>query len=218
MNARLKKSEPPYAGSRAGLESGWRQTGFTLIELILVMALLTIVISLTAPSLSRFFHGRTLESEARRLLALTRSGQSRAVSEGLPVDLWVDAARGEFGLEAEHSFEASDPKAMEFTLDSRLQIEVVNKAVVVAANTLSRARQTSIASAQRAAPVRSELPTIRFLPDGSISESSPQKLHLASADGDSLWLARASDGLSYEIRSTDREDGAATQLTGSATR
>src|SRR5512143_2179039 len=64
---------------------------FTLIELILVMALLTIVISLTAPKLSRFFHGRTLDSEARRLLALTRSGQSRAVSEGLPMDLWVDA-------------------------------------------------------------------------------------------------------------------------------
>ena len=55
------------------------------------MALLTIVISLTAPSLSRFFHGRTLDSEARRLLALTRSGQSRAVSEGMPMDLWVDA-------------------------------------------------------------------------------------------------------------------------------
>ncbi|MCX6930914.1 MAG: prepilin-type N-terminal cleavage/methylation domain-containing protein, partial [Verrucomicrobia bacterium] len=64
-------------------------SAFTLIELILVMALLTIVISLTAPSLSKFFRGRTLDSEARRLLALTRSGQSRAVSEGMPMDLWV---------------------------------------------------------------------------------------------------------------------------------
>src|ERR1039457_3008092 len=87
--------------------------GFTLIELILVMALLTIVISLTAPSLSHFFRGRTLDSEARRLLALTRSGQSRAVSEGMPIDLWVDAAEGAFGLEAEPSFDTSDPKAME---------------------------------------------------------------------------------------------------------
>ena len=58
------------------------------------MALLTMVISLTAPSLSRFFRGRTLDSEARRLLALTRSGQSRAVSEGMPMDLWVDADEG----------------------------------------------------------------------------------------------------------------------------
>src|SRR6185295_17984721 len=55
--------------------------GFTLIELILVMAILTIAVSITAPALSNFFHGRTLDSEARRMLALTRQGQSRAVSE-----------------------------------------------------------------------------------------------------------------------------------------
>src|SRR5512139_2348010 len=117
--------------------------GFTLIELILVMALLTVVISLTAPKLSRFFHGRTLDSEARRLLALTRSGQSRAVSEGLPMDLWVDAEKGEFGLEAEPSFETSDPKAVEFALDSGLKIEVVSRAAAAPTLTLNRARQAN---------------------------------------------------------------------------
>src|SRR5437773_775638 len=45
---------------------------FTLVELILVMALLGIVLAVSAPSLSNFFHGRTLDSEARRLMALTR--------------------------------------------------------------------------------------------------------------------------------------------------
>src|SRR5689334_15919462 len=49
--------------------------GFTLIELILVMAILTVAVSITAPALSNFFHGRTLDSEARRMLALTRQGQ-----------------------------------------------------------------------------------------------------------------------------------------------
>src|SRR5512141_2029281 len=97
---------------------------FTLIELILVMALLTIVISLTAPRLSRFFRGRTLDSEARRLLALTRSGQSRAVSEGIPIDLWVNVAEGQVGLEAEPSFETSDSKAVDLQIDERLKIEV----------------------------------------------------------------------------------------------
>src|ERR1039458_6663663 len=115
--------------------------GFTLIELILVMALLTIVISLTAPKLSRFFHGRTLDSEARRLLALTRSGQSRAVSEGVPMDLWVDAELGTFGLEAEPSYETSDPKAVDFTLDGGLQLAVVNKTVVAPVVTRSEARR-----------------------------------------------------------------------------
>ena len=180
--------------------------GFTLIELILVMALLTIVISLTAPSLSRFFRGRTLDSEARRLLALTRSGQSRAVSEGIPMDLWVDAAQGTFGLEAEPSFDTSDPKAMEFTVDSGLKIEVVNKLVVAPVNTMNRFLRATIASTPRVKLARSGLPTIRFLADGSIGENSPQMLRLTSTDGGSLWLAQAKDSLSYEIRTTDKSE------------
>ena len=123
------------------------------------MALLTIVISLTAPRLSRFFHGRTLDSEARRLLALTRSGQSRAVSEGLPMDLWVDAEQGTFGLEAEPSYDASDPKAVDFTLDSGLQLEVVNKTVVAPANTMNENPARPAPPASRAST--SSMPTCR---------------------------------------------------------
>ncbi len=169
------------------------------------MALLTIVISLTAPKLSRFFHGRTLDSEARRLLALTRSGQSRAVSEGVPMDLWVDAAQGTFGLEAEPSYDTSDPKAVDFALDSGLQLEVVNQTVVApVTSTVMGAQPVSIASVLRVKLVHADLPTIRFLPDGSLGEASPKKLHLSSNDGGSLWLAQARDGVSYEIRSTDK--------------
>jgi hypothetical protein len=171
------------------------------------MALLTIVISLTAPKLSRFFHGRTLDSEARRLLALTRSGQSRAVSEGLPMDLWVDAEQGTFGLEAEPSYETSDPKAVDFTLDDNLQLEVVHKTVVAPVNTVSAlnpGQQPSIASVPRVTLVHPNLPTIRFLPDGSISETSPQELRLTDRDGTSLWLRQARDRVNYEISSTDK--------------
>jgi type II secretion system protein H len=196
----------PGSGSAARFAHQARR-GFTLIELILVMALLTIVISLTAPKLSRFFHGRTLDSEARRLLALTRSGQSRAVSEGMPMDLWVDAQQGAFGLQAEASYDTSDPKAVDFTLDSGLQLEVVNKTVAAPVNTvtMNQAQRASTASVPRVNLVHANLPTIRFLPDGSIGEASPQSLHLSSSDGGSLWLAQARDGVSYEIRSTDKQ-------------
>ena len=194
-------------GSGRAARFSWpARRGFTLIELILVMALLTVVISLTAPRLSRFFHGRTLDSEARRLLALTRGGQSRAVSEGLPMDLWVDTEQGTFGLQAEPSYETSDPKAVDFALDSGLELEVVNKVATAPATavTMSRNQQTSIASVPRVNLVHSSLPTIRFLPDGSIADTSPQKLHLTSSDGGSLWLAQSHDGMTYEIRSTDQ--------------
>jgi type II secretion system protein H len=202
---RLFTGQP--GSGRAARFADQARRGFTLIELILVMALLTIVISLTAPKLSRFFHGRTLDSEARRLLALTRSGQSRAVSEGIPMDLWVDAEQGTFGLAAEPSYDTSDPKAVDFELDSGLQLEVLTKAVVAPVNavTMNRSQQASIASVPRVNLVHAHLPTIRFLPDGSIGEASPQKLHLTSSDGGALWLAQSKDGLSYEIRSGGQE-------------
>ena len=199
---------PPVAQSGSESRARFRQKsrrGFTLIELILVMALLTIVISLTAPRLSRFFHGRTLDSEARRLLALTRSGQSRAVSEGLPMDLWVDPEQGSFGLEAEPTYEATDNNAVEFTLDSGLRLAVVNKTVVSPANTMNLSQQvTPVASLPKIKLAHPELPTIRFLPDGSVAESSPQMLRLTSSDGGTLWLALGRDGVNYEIRNTEQ--------------
>src|SRR5207237_10708219 len=105
-----------------------------LIELILVMAVLTIAISITAPALANFFRGRTLDSEARRLLALTRQGHSRAVSEGLPVELWIDSQHGTYGLEATPSYEPADSKPLNFTVDKDVQLEIVN--VKPAANAL----------------------------------------------------------------------------------
>jgi prepilin-type N-terminal cleavage/methylation domain-containing protein len=178
---------------------------FTLIELILVMAILTMAVSLTAPTLSNFFRGRALDSEARRLLAMTRSGQNRAVSEGIPIDLWVDPTKGIVGLDAEPSFETMDPRAVEFNLDSGVQIEVVKSTVVTATKMiLSRLQTVSVASVPRVNLTHSGLPTIRFLPDGTVSEISPQMLRLTGRDGISLWVALAQDKMSYEIRSTNK--------------
>jgi type II secretory pathway pseudopilin PulG len=176
-----------------------------LIELILVMAILTMAVSVTAPTLANFFRGRTLDSEARRLLALTRGGQDRAISEGIPIDLWVNAAEGTVGLDAEPSFETQDPKAMEFTLDPGIQIEAIKQLALASATNFTRMQQQpSTASVPRVNLTHPLLPTIRFLPDGSVSETSPQKIRLTGRDGISLWVALAQDRLSYEIRRTDK--------------
>ena len=157
------------------------------------MTILTIAVSITAPALANFFHGRTLDSEARRLLALTRQGQSRAVSEGIPMELWVDAAQGKFGLEAEPSYEEKDPKGLEFTIDSDMRLEAVNGSTPVTA---------SGGGVKPLASNHPNVPKIRFLPDGSISEISPQILRLTGRDGASIWLAQSRSRLSYEIRAT----------------
>ena len=179
---------------------------FTLIELILVMAILTMAVSVTAPTLSHFFRGRTLDAEARRILALTHSGQNRAVSEGIPIDLWVDANQGRVGLDAEPSFETSDSRAVEFDLDAGVQIEAVKNNIPTTTLTPVRSplHPQTMASVPRVNLTHSALPTIRFLPDGSVSETSPQSLRLTGRDGVSLWVSLGQDKLSYEIRRTDQ--------------
>ncbi len=168
------------------------------------MAILTMAVSVTAPALSNFFRGRTLDSEARRLLALTRSGQNRAVSEGVPMDLWVNPDEGVFGLEAEPSYEDQDPKAVEFSVDSGVKLEVARQpAVTPTAVSLTRVQSPSTASVPKVNLTHPGLPTIRFLPDGTVSETSPQKLRLSGRDGSSLWVAQTRDKLRYEIRKTD---------------
>jgi len=177
--------------------------GFTLIELILVMAILTVMVSFTAPALSHFFGGRTLDSEARRLLALTRHGQSRAVSEGLTMDLWLDAEKGKLGLQIEPSFETDDPKKEEFDLDSILKLEVSSKTSLTTSNSISGTPPTRRASVLKKAPTHPGLPTITFQADGSIGDGSPMGVRLYDRDGASIWVAQAKNRMSYEIRDTE---------------
>lgn len=162
-----------------------RLAGFTLIELILVLALLVIVTSLAAPAMSNFIRGQALDSEARRLMALIHAGQSRAVSEGMPMVLWVDEKQGTYGLQAETTGQNGDPKAENLSLDENLQIAVVNT------GSLGTTKFHG-------------LPAIRFMPDGTADENSPQMLRLTDAKGHALWLIEARDRNGYEISDTGK--------------
>jgi type II secretion system protein H len=165
-----------------------RRAAFTLIELILVMALLMIVIAVSAPSLQGFFKGRNLDSEARRLLSLTKYGQSRAVSEGIPMVLWVDSKQKSYGLRAAAGFLEEDDKAFEFNLDRDLKIE----AEQLPAQTVLTPLQVD--------RIVGNLPSIRFLPDGSIAESSPLSIRIVQGEKDMLWVGQTTNRLRYEIQ------------------
>jgi Tfp pilus assembly protein FimT len=201
--AGVSPSRPVRFGMRRfGGRASRCRAAFTLIELILVMALLTMAVGLTAPTLSHFFRGRSLELEARRMLALTRAGQSRAVSEGVPMDLWINTASRQYGLEVEPTYESSDAKAVSFDLDNNLKMEVVSQPAAPAAQT-SSSRKTTMGtpSVLHVTQVHPELPTIRFLPDGSLGENSPRALRLTGRDGEMLSVARTENGLGFEVTS-----------------
>jgi type II secretion system protein H len=158
---------------------------FTLVELLLVLTLLVVITSLVAPAMSNFIRARAVDSEVRRLFALMHAGQSRAVSEGLPMMLWVDEKQGAYGLTAETPPSGGDPKAENLTLDENVQISVQNVGA------------TALTTFQN-------LPAIRFLADGTIDENSPHTLRLTDARGNALWLVEARTRMGYEIRDTDK--------------
>ena len=160
-----------------------RRCAFTLIELILVLALLVIITSLAVPAMAKFIRGRALDSEARRLSALMHAAQSRAVSEGMPMLLWVDEKTSKYGLEAETSGQNGDPKAEELTVDSTLVIAVQN---------LATGGQTT----------DKNFPAIRFLADGTVDENSPQTVKLTDSAGFSRWLAETPLRTGYEVNNT----------------
>jgi prepilin-type N-terminal cleavage/methylation domain-containing protein len=167
---------------------------FTLIELLLVMTLLTVVFALSMPSLSRFFRGRALDVEARRLLSLARHGQSRAASEGIPMELWVNEKAGAYGLEADATYLQNDDKAREFSLGRDLTIEVPQSPVTLLSQTeQERKRRTAAASAH------SNLPKLRFLPDGAPDIANPRYLRLFDHEGAALDIAMTRNRLGYEV-------------------
>jgi type II secretion system protein H len=162
---------------RVVLPFGGRR-GFTLVELILVMALLMIVTSVSAPSLGKFFAGRTIGSEAKRIVGLTRYGQSRAVSEGVPMVLTFDLQNRAYRLAEDETFSIKndDPRALQFNLAGDLKMDVLNTT-----------------------PVESFRATIRFLPDGSFGPDSCEAIQLDDGKREKLWVTLAENRLHYEI-------------------
>ena len=157
-----------------------RRRGFTLIELIFVLALLVIITSIAVPRMSGFIRGRALDSESRQLMALMHAAQSRAVSEGMPMMLWIDSAGGRYGVNAETSDKNGDAKAEQLNVDGTLKIAALSSGI--------GARATF-----------QNLPAIRFLPDGTVDEGSPQTVQLADQDGFGRWLDELPNRTGYEI-------------------
>jgi Tfp pilus assembly protein FimT len=168
------------------------------VELVAVMALLVTVIAVASPSLAGFFRGRAVDAEARRFMTLTRAGQSRAAAEALPMILWVDLQQRTYGLETDSSFVDEDPKAVQYTLDGNVTMEIGATDTFAAAITADTLFGSGTSASKNAS-----LPHIRFEPDGGVSASSPESFRLMDRDGGSLWVGQSANRLSYEIRSEE---------------
>lgn len=176
-----------------GTTSHAARAGFTLIELILVMALIVIMAAVVTPRMADFFRGRALDNEARRFLTLTRYGQNRAVSEGVPMLVWIDEEQRRYGLEAQPGFLERDDKAVEYSLAENLEIEVGN------ALTSFGSVNAQLVSRNLPANVR----FIRFGPDGFISEVSPELVVIRRSETDALAIGPGRNWQHYEIHTNN---------------
>ena len=156
------------------------------------MAVLGVVLAIAAPSLSRFFKGRSLESEAQRFMALTRAAQARAVSEGVPMVVWLATQQRTYGLNADKSYVEEDPKAEEFTLDDTLEIEVRYSADAVAARQMNQFKNEKEPTGG--------LYLLHFNPDGFASPASPEVVIFRQNEDGELRVAQSRNRLNYEIQ------------------
>ena len=77
--------------------------GFTLLELILVMVILSTVLAMAAPSLRGFFASRKTHDTAAQILALTQFARSQAISEGIVYRLNFDTRERSYWLTAQQA-------------------------------------------------------------------------------------------------------------------
>ncbi len=174
--------------SRGDNDGSVATAGFTLIELVIVMVLLAIAAALVAPHMSSFFRGRVLNSEARRLLALTYYGQSRAVAEGVPVLLWINAQQSSYGLVTQSAASEPDDRASSFTADPTLTLE----ATAPSPAPVSEQEDEGLG-------IPNNLPVIRFMPDGVFDPTSVTKIVIRQGAEGALELVPTANRLGYEI-------------------
>jgi len=100
------------------------KAAFSLLELILVMALLATLLALSAPALSRSFKGRALSGEAERLLAAAEYARDEAISQGVPMVFWIDPEAGRFGVRPQEGFPGNPSRETAWTLPEEIRFEI----------------------------------------------------------------------------------------------
>jgi type II secretion system protein H len=158
-----------------------RFRGFTLIELILVLALLAIIMALSAPMLSRSLRQRGVDQEASRFLALLEYGRSEAVSQGVPMMIWLAPTTGRYGVEAKAGFAGNSTRVRTYT---------VAKGVTV--------------TAEQGVTANGVLQAVEFAPDGWPVEGGAETVRFSDSNGSAIAVTHTTDRWGYELT---REEG-----------
>ena len=164
------------------------QGAFTLLELIAVLALLTVVFTVSAPSLGQFFKSRSLVEEARRMLALTEHVRREAISTGAPMQLLFDMNRGVLYVEREDGYQPGQFGNQ--TIQTTRPYWISEKHEVIF---------------ETGEPIERDLYAVTFLPDGSLLDTSPTSWRLQNRENREEFyrVAKLQGQLRYELLTDD---------------
>lgn len=101
-------------------------SGYTLLELVLVLALIATALAAVAPSLSGFVKGRKTDESAMQFVALTHWARSQAVSDGTSYQINLDTQAGKWwiGVEDGDSFtDVTGPFGRVYTVGEGVQLD-----------------------------------------------------------------------------------------------
>jgi type II secretion system protein H len=127
-----------------------RNRGFSFIELMVVLVILSLSISLVTPSLSRFLRTVELKGAAKRVSGILRHCRSEAVNKGLVYQVLFDSDLRGIRVQSQESTEGGVSKKV-YSLPDGIQIKKVD-----------------VASPQYS----TDLPTIEFYPNGGSNGGS----------------------------------------------
>jgi len=95
---------------------------FTLVEIVLVMVLLSTILGLAAPSLSKFSSSTQLKDTAHQMLAASRYAQQLSVSKSKKIDFWVDLENQSYGVKSTIEEDSTDVYDKKFELPNHQKL------------------------------------------------------------------------------------------------
>ena len=152
-----------------------RRAGFTLIELVLVLAILAMMAAFIAPALAKSSRQRAMDQEALRLLAIVDFARNEAVSQGVAMAVYIDTTTQTFGMEPASESSGLDVHK-EFKLHPDLRFERVEGG-----------------SSKKTGRVAT------FTPEGVMDTGSFDSATIADKTGGSITITRDSNSWGYEI-------------------
>jgi len=138
---------------------------------------LATLLALAAPSLSRSFKGHNLEQEATQLLAATEYARDEAVSQGVPMSVWISPETGDFGVQAMDGYEGDALREKTWTLNRDIHFDPVKATTDKSGHTVAA----------------------QFEPDGTLDPESLDAIRVIANSEESISLTQTEDGWGYEI-------------------